>query len=91
MNQAPIPLEVSHRTTVEEVKEQIENKLAIDSSQQRLVLIYAGKVLENDETLGSYDIQKESTLYLVVGLRGNDNENDNGGVLTKFVLFLLFL
>ena len=93
MNQAPIPLEVSHRTTVEEVKEQIENKLQIESSKQRL--IFAGNVLENDKTLGGCGIQKHSTLHLVVGLRGHDNENDNdngdGVVLPKFVFFFCFL
>ena len=90
MNQAPIPLEVNHKTTVDEVKEQIKNKLEIDSSKQRL--IFAGKVLENDKTLGGYDIQKNSTLHLVVELRGDDNENDNGDsvVLAKFVFFVLF-
>ena len=74
-----IEYQISQQMSVEELKMKIQEKEGIPIDQQRF--IFAGKNLDDSQILGNYNITRESTISLVLRLRGGMHHITSTGIL----------
>ena len=70
-------VEVEEGDTVYSVKQMIFEKLAIEPAQQELS--FQDQMMENDETMATYNIKEGSIIHLAVIESGEDFMGEHGG------------
>ena len=76
-----IYIEITHQMSIEELKMKIQEKDGTPVEQQRF--IFAGKDFKDSMLLGMYNITKDSTIHLVLRLRGGMHHITSTGILRK--------
>lgn len=72
-----IRIEITYQTSIEELKRKIQEKDGTPVEQQRFV--FAGKDFKDSMLLGMYNIQKDSTIHLLLRCRGGMHHTTSTG------------
>mmetsp|Transcript_7845 Transcript_7845/g.9339 ORF Transcript_7845/g.9339 Transcript_7845/m.9339 type:complete len:88 (+) Transcript_7845:263-526(+) len=67
-----VTVDAEEEDTIEDIKNKIMEKEGVPIDQQRL--IFGGKQLDSEKTLADYDVQEDSTLHMVLRLRGGKSK-----------------
>ena len=76
-----ITLTVTRDTNIKEIREMLQNREGVHPSQQRI--LYGGKQLGDGKCLDDYCILDESTLHLMLRLRGGEGLDRGHGSVTS--------
>lgn len=68
-----LTIDVDHSTKVEDLKQKVRDSHRNPAilGPEPMIIIFAGKELQDGHTIGQYHIQREFTLHLVQRMRGN--------------------
>lgn len=70
-----LTVEVEPDESIESLKNKLQSKEGIPPNQQRI--LFGGKQLDSQKSISDYDIENESTMHLVLRLRGGNAAEKN--------------